>query len=115
VVVISLVVLFWTGENGLGSPFFIMYYPAVLAFAFVMPPRSTCVYTILTLVIYTGACALADSSFFGDSVSVEALILRLITLGTMGGLGAFYWRIQRARRRASMGEASSVGNLLEDQ
>jgi hypothetical protein len=115
VVVITLVVLFWPGENGLGNPFFIMYYPAVLAFAFVMPPRATSVYTLITLVAYTGACVLADHAFLSRGVDVEALILRLVTLATMGGLGAFYWRIQRSRRRASVGEVSSGRSPLEDQ
>jgi hypothetical protein len=32
---------------------------------------------------------------------VKSLLLRLATMAAMGGLGTFYWRIQRDRRRAA--------------
>jgi hypothetical protein len=38
-----------------------------------------------------------------SSEGAEQVVLRLITLGAMGGLGTFYWRIQRDRRRAAAG------------
>ena len=109
---ITVVVLVWTDKNGLDSPFFIMYYPVVVAFAFVMPPRLTIAYTLVVLVAYAGACFLAESVggadtglLSGDSEvamgALESLVTRLVTLGAMGALGTYYWRIQRDRRRTA--------------
>ena len=102
VAVITVVILFWPApaQSGLGSPFFIFYYPVLLAFAFVMRPRFTVAYTLVTLGVYTGVCLLATAAGAFDA---ETLIARLITLGAMGGLGTYYWRIQRRRRNASTG------------
>jgi hypothetical protein len=94
-----------------------MYYPAVLAFAFVMPFRATVGYTFVALVAYAVACFLADTpgganllSSNGDiqSLAVEGLVTRLITLGAVGVLGTYYWRIQRGRRRSAAGETADV-------
>jgi hypothetical protein len=106
--VISVAVLFWPGQGGLPSPAFVLYYPVVLAFAFVMPPRLAVAYTISALIAYTGICLLADASFIADVGDVKALLVRLITLGAMGGLGAWYWRIQRDRRRRAVGEPAAM-------
>ena len=117
VIVISLVVIFWLEPRGLGSPFFVLYYPLILALAFVMPRGLTVAYTLAALVSYVVAVVLGDllfteggtlaidvsRIFVFDSVRAEQLILRLITLGAMGGLGSFYWRIQRERRRVAAG------------
>ena len=113
VTVITAVILFWPDaeQRGLGSQFFIMYYPVVLAFAFVMPPRITLAYTVGALAAYAGACVLADSFaspdvasmiFATDVEAIKSLLVRLITLGAMGGLVTYYWRIQRNRRRTAM-------------
>ena len=101
--VVTMVVLFWPDaeHRGLASPFFIFYYPVLLAFAFVMQPKFTLAYTLLALAAYAGACFLVDQSIVTEAGSAESLVARLITLGAMGGLGTYYWRIQRGRRRAS--------------
>lgn len=104
IAVITVVVVAWSGQTGLVSPFFTLYYPALLAFAFVMPARSTAVYTVATLAAYVGAVLIVqlvngDSAFL-DVDEVKRLVVRLITLASMGGLGAYYWRIQRSRRPA---------------
>lgn len=108
---ITIVVLVWPGLRGLESQFFVMYYPIVLAFAFVMPRKAAIAYTLAALGAYTGACVIGGISSFieaeGTAVdmgSVEVLVMRLITLAAMGGLGTYYWRIQRNRRRAATGE-----------
>ena len=108
---ITIVVLIWPGHRGLESQFFVMYYPIVLAFAFVMPRKAAIAYTLAALGAYTGACVIGGISSFieaeGTAVdmgSVEVLVMRLITLAAMGGLGTYYWRIQRNRRRAATGE-----------
>ncbi len=97
--IITVIVLAWMGQNGLESPFFIFYYPMILAFAFVFPPFVTAVYVLVAMVAYVGAVFITDPSFVGNSIEIENLVQRLITLAAMGGLATFHWRIQRDRRR----------------
>lgn len=99
VIIVTVIVFFWTKDSGLASPYFILYYPLVLAFAFVFPARATIGFTLLTLVVYSLACILANPSVVTNSIEIESLAVRLVTLGSMGGLGTYYWRVQRARRR----------------
>jgi hypothetical protein len=117
------VILFWSDRTGLASQLYIFYYPVVLAFAFVMPRKVTVPYTIVALVAYTTACLVADASVFVVDVgdvgasalnvgAVKTLLLRLITIGAMGGLGTYYWRIQRNRRRAAMGGTPLTRNQV---
>ena len=113
VAAITVVILFWPGQQELDSPFFILYYPVVLGFAFVMPVRTTVVYTAVALAAYAGACFLGEIfaggiTFLNDVDTVKSLMVRLITLASMGGLGAYYWRIQRDRRRAAVGDAPTM-------
>lgn len=98
-IIITLIVLAWRGQTGLDSPFFIFYYPVLAAFAFVFTPGLTLAYTALALAAYAGANLLGDPGFLFRMHDVELLITRLITLAAMGGLGTYYWRIQRQRRR----------------
>jgi len=103
VLIVTAIVTVWQGQVGLRSEFFVFYYPIVLAFAFVLPPRLTVVYTGLALIAYTIVCLLTglwDAGLAGDA---KLLIMRLITLASMGGLGTYYWRIQRQRRRLARG------------
>jgi hypothetical protein len=99
VIIVTLIVLFWTEDVGQASPYFILYYPLVLAFAFVFPARPTIAFTLLTLIIYSLASILANPIMVTDSIEIERLVVRLVTLGSMGALGTYYWRVQRARRR----------------
>lgn len=112
IMVITLIVIFWQEPNGIMNPFFIFYYPILLAFAFVFSLRISVPYTLLALVLYTVACLVSDSSFLNDPIQMKGLIIRLITLGAMGGLGGFYWRIQRGRRRSPAGrtEVAPLGS-----
>jgi hypothetical protein len=98
---ITAIVGAWQDQVGLQSQFFVFYYPVVLAFAFVMPPRLTVGYTAAALAAYAAACLLA-AGVPGTS-ELKLLVMRLITLASMGGLGTYYWRIQRKRRRESRG------------
>lgn len=102
---ISVMVATWQGGVGVASQLFVLYYPVLLAFAFVFPPRATLLATAATLAAYAGACLAADPGFLTDMTDVKALVMRLITLAAMGGLGTFYWRIQRQRRREVLGRA----------
>ena len=104
--VVTTVVLFWAEATGLSSQFFILYYPVVLAFAFVMPPRVSIVFTVATMGAYAGASFLVDPDLVGSVFATKALLVRLITIGAVGGLGAYYWRIQRDRRRTVAAQGS---------
>lgn len=103
IVIVSLILLLWQEDNAFASPYYFFYYPIILAFAFVMPPRISVVFTILTLAVYAGLCFLDVPSILKYSLQIERLVIRLITLASMGGLGMFYWRIQRQRRREALG------------
>jgi hypothetical protein len=102
-VVISIVVAtgLGTGQAGIESAFFVAYYPVVLAFAFVMQPRATFAFTALVLGAYAGASVLGSGASM-TTTELESFAARLITLAAMGGLGTYFWRIQRGRRRAAI-------------
>jgi hypothetical protein len=104
--VITTLVLVWSEQNGLASPFFILYYPVVLAFAFVMPPKISIPFTVVTVGAYAAACILADPEILNSVAYVKALVLRAITLGAMGGLAAYYWRTESGRPRLNVGAQS---------
>lgn len=111
--VISLIIAFWPGSKGLFSQFYIFYFPIVLAFAFVFSGRLSTVYTLFTLGLYTATCFFFSPEFLQDMVEVERLVIRLITLAAMGMIGAYYYRIQRRRRRQIFTEDLSVADLAE--
>jgi hypothetical protein len=102
ILVVTLLILFWPEEKGLLNQFYIFYYPFILAFAFVSPARSSIIYTAFTLVLYTTASLFAGPSLVLQSIWLERLTIRLITMAAMGLLGAYYWRIQRTRLRAEL-------------
>lgn len=91
--------------DGLLSPYFVLYFPLLFAFALVFPPRLSALYTLLTLASYVALCLVTGPSIF-DTDSAKALVERIITMATIAGLGAFYWRVQRDRRRALPHQAS---------
>ena len=94
----------------LGGPLhtemFVMYYPMVLAFAFVMPRKVEVAYTVLVCVAY-GLLALLSvvahdapnvSAFVEAQGEAKLLAIRILTIAAMGGLGNYYFRIMRRRR-----------------
>lgn len=101
-VVITAVVASWPGPRGLESAFFVLYYPLLMAFAFVFPPVVSAAYAALAIVAYAGACVAVDASFLADGRAVELLVQRVTTLAAVAALGTYYWRVQRARRRAAL-------------
>ncbi len=111
VAVISVVVAtgLGSGQAGIESAFFVAYYPVVLAFAFVMQPRATFAFTVLVLGAYAGATglhALVTDAPMGP-MELESFAARLVTLAAMGGLGTYFWRIQRGRRHAAVASRSA--------
>jgi hypothetical protein len=103
-IIITVIVLIWPGAKGLDSPYFVFYYPMILAFAFVFPDRYAIPYTLVALLAYAAVCLALDFSLVRDSVALEVLVQRLIIIAAVGGLGTFYWRIQRKRRRDALGK-----------
>src|SRR3972149_9410015 len=84
--------------QGFGSQLFVFYYPQVLAFAFVMRRQWAIGYTALTLLVYLLICLFSP----GSQIEWREMFVRLLTLGGIGGLGSYYWRILRSRRRAAL-------------
>jgi hypothetical protein len=100
ILIITLIVIVWQ-PKGLNNPFFIFYYPVVLAVAFVFPRRTSGTYTLLVGMAYTGACFIANSSFLNQVSDQKTLFQRLILMAALTGVGTFYWRIERDRRRVA--------------
>src|SRR5262249_48882090 len=96
--VITLIVVCWTEGRGAGlaSPFFIFYYPALLAFALVFRPRISLAYAAVVLAVYLLVVVLGSG--LGDLRAQKTLLERLVTMAATAGLGAYFWRIQRRRR-----------------
>jgi hypothetical protein len=107
-IIVTLIVLAWRGLAGMASPFFIFYYPILLAVAFVFPPRLTFVYLGVTLVAYASAVLVTGPEILRSSPDLETLATRLITMAATGLLGMYYWRIQRQRRRLAAGVSSAA-------
>lgn len=98
--VVTVVILMGTNQVGIDSQLFIFYYPFLVAFAFVFPQTMTSVYTIVALLSYLIVCLVIDPSLVNNGPVFETLVMRLITMAAVGGLGTYYWRIQRNRRQA---------------
>lgn len=107
---IGAIVSAWHGQSGLSSPFFVLFYPIVLAFAFVFPPRLTAIYIGSALLLYTAISLAAGLPTTDD---LKLLVMRLITLAAMGGLGTYYWRIQRQRRRQQQRATGTLADLQQ--
>jgi hypothetical protein len=112
-VVITLLVLTWRGQGGLQSQFFIFYYPLLLAFALVFPPKATLSFTALTLGAYSLACFTSDPAFFVAEGALKLFAMRVITLAATGGLGTYYWRVQRSQRRALANRPSPLPRVMD--
>ena len=106
--IVTLIVLFWPGRQGITSPFFVLYYPFVLAFSLVFPWRVAMVYTVATIVAYVLVCTFTGALGSDLGEHLKTLVMRAITLASTGGLATYYWRIQRDRRRAAYGYAPAV-------
>ena len=96
---ITFIVAFWGSAGGLASPFFIFLYPLFFAFALVFRPRLSVGYTVIALASYAVACLAVDPQFIFESPDVKQFVMRMITLAAMTGLGTYYYRTQRERRR----------------
>jgi hypothetical protein len=103
---VTLVIVLAPGPRGFESPVFVLYYPLLLAAAFVYPRWFTCAYLLGGMATYVAACLATSAPFLGDSRQLEVLVQRLTVGVAMAGLGTYYWRIQRRRRAVLAGAGS---------
>lgn len=96
-VAIGLMVGFW-GPGGQESRLYVLCYPLLFAAALVLAPRSTLLYAALAIGGYLAICFIHEPSFLVHADDAKEVAIRVITLAATAGLGAYYWRIQRARR-----------------
>ena len=108
--VIGIIIATWQ-QDGFSSPYFVLYYPVIFAFALVFPPRLTALFALLALGSYLVICLITGPSIF-DVDNAKSMVERIITLGAIAGLGAYYWRIQRDRRRSADRESHQGTNAL---
>ena len=57
----------------------------------------TIIFSVITLMLYTGACLFFTSNtpLLLNGTEIHTLIANMITLGAMSGLGTYYYRRQR--------------------
>jgi hypothetical protein len=87
--------------GGFDSGLFVLLYPVLFAFALVFPARFTAGLTALAVGLYLAAVTVGGTGWMADVQLVKELAGRALTLAAVGGLGTYYWRIQRDRRRAA--------------
>ena len=108
--IIGVIIAAWQ-QDGFSSPYFVLYYPVIFAFALVFPPRLTAIFALLAIVTYILLCLITGPSIF-DTDNAKTMVERIITLGAIAGLGTYYWRIQRDRRRRDGRQTRQGTNAL---
>ena len=98
IALITGLILLWTSSSSLGGGLFVLYFPVLVAFAFIMRPRISLAFTACVLGIYALAAVASDPAILASMATVETLFARLITLAAVGILAAYFWRVQRRRR-----------------
>jgi hypothetical protein len=94
-----IIILGGGGTTGIDNPFFVLYYPLVLAFSLVFPRKISIVCVSVLLVIYFLICLLMKPGVDLAGGDEEILAVRIITILCTAILGTMYWRSQRSRRR----------------
>lgn len=99
VAAITVIVAFWShgGGTGMQSPFFVFYFPTLLAVALVFRPGFSLPFAGVALAAYV--CVVLATSGVASVNELKVMVERLLTLGATAGLGAYYWRMQRSGRR----------------
>jgi len=100
--------LTWSGKPGLDNPAFVFFYPLVLSFALVFPPRVAGAFTLVTLAVYG---ALVLPSGIADVAALKLLVERVVVLVAVGGLGTIYWRMVRREGRGDADTSESAATL----
>jgi hypothetical protein len=96
-ILITAIIVLWPGVHGLNNQFFVLYFPVVFAFALVFTRKIEVAYTVLAIVLYTGACVFTGTVPFDLGGQDKVLVMRVIVIAAMGFLGNYYFRIQRDR------------------
>ncbi len=97
--------------RGLASSFFVLLYPVLLALGLVFQWRTSLTFAAVAIAVYViVAVVFSAPSPITDGEAAKDLLRRVVTLATVAGLGTYYWRIQRNRRRDIV---SSRAALLE--
>jgi len=109
--VASLLILGAAGPGGLASEYHVFLYPLLFAFALVFSPRTTLTYTLIAMGLYATTCWVLNPEALFDMKLLNMLSARLIILAAMGGLGTYYWRVQRERRRELTNRAALVRGM----
>ena len=94
-----IIVLGAGGETGINNPFFVLYFPVLLAFSLVFPRHRTLMLTFALITIYLVICLLLPPGVSIANGDEELLAVRIVMLLTTALLGTMYWRIQRMYRR----------------
>ena len=106
IALITGLILLWTSTSSVSGGLFVLYFPALVAFAFIMRPRISIAFTACILGIYALVAVVSDPLILSSMATIETLVARLITLAAVGTLAAYFWRIQRRRRSDEQFEAA---------
>lgn len=108
---ITIIVAFWSQNAGKGvhSPFFVFYYPVLLAVGLVLPPRISLGYAVSVVAIYLAVVLIVTGT--GDLDMQKDLAERLITMFAAAALGAYYYRIARQRRAPQQPSADLLAEV----
>ena len=87
------------GETGIDNPFFVLYFPVMLAYSLVFPRRRSLVMAFLLIIVYFLICLLMKPGISIAEGDEKVLAVRIVMLLVTALLGTMYWRIQRMRRR----------------
>lgn len=88
------------GETGINNPFFVLYFPVMLAYSLVFPRRRALAMAIILIVVYLLICLFLPPGVSIANGDEKVLAVRVVMLLITALLGTMYWRIQRVRRRA---------------
>jgi hypothetical protein len=103
----------WKADSGIENPFYVFYYPVLLAFALVFPWRFAIPFGGAAIATYV---AIVLSTGLGDDPTQahETLVARAVTLASITLLGNLYWRIQRTWRLTHVGGAESAADRVPE-
>ena len=107
IALITGLILLWPSNSAVGSGLFVLYFPALVAFAFIMAPRISIGFTACVLGVYAIAAVASDPGILASMEAIETIVARLITLAAVGILAAYFWRVQRRRRLDEQAETAA--------
>lgn len=87
------------GSTGIANPFFVLYYPVLLAYSLVFRRRRTLMMASILIIVYLLICLLIPPRVSIANEDEKVLAVRIVMLLVTALLGTMYWRIQRRRRR----------------